>query len=86
MCVVTVLHHTPVHTTVVAVWQWQLCGFMHFALTAITTMAVTAGQDIIQTQSLPVQILAAMVTRQALIEVDLVEVDTLWEAKKGIWN
>lgn len=78
---VTALRHTPAHTTVVAVWQWQLCGFMHFALTAITTMAAIAGQDIIQTQYQQAQTLAATVTRQALLEVDLVEVDTLWEAK-----
>ena len=86
MFVVTVAPHIPARTTEVAGWQWQLCGFMHFALTAIITMAVTAGQDIIQTQYQQVQILVVTVTKPALLEVVLVEVDTLLEAKKGIWN
>ena len=82
MFVATVAPHIPARTTEVAGWQWQLCGFMHFALTAITTMAVTAGQDIIRTQFLPVQILAAMVTKPELPEGVLEGVDTLLGARR----
>lgn len=58
-----------------AVWELLSYGIMHSGRMVIIIMALTSGQDIIQVPSIPYQILAAMVLKQPLQEVDLGEGD-----------